>query len=199
MKIPRTAEKPQDAPIFFGLDVMMRNAGIVGIDVNGDKVIAETWDCPYKGIARVNFYYETFLDLISKFPSAYYGIEDYAYGKGGSNSRSTFSIGEITGTYKLHLYRSRLPLYIFGIGQIKKFFVGKGNCGKDMVVDQALTMVSFIPTPQNKTQLNKVSHLADAYAISLMTRYYTCGGTSNLDSKQIRWLGEHNARDFEIR
>lgn len=197
MKIPRT--KIVNPSVFFGLDIMVRNAGIVGINAEGDKVISEIWDCPLKGIKRVNFYYERFLELISQYPNAYYGLEDYAYGKGGKNSRSVFTIGEITGVYKMHLYRTRMPLFIFGIGQIKKFFTSSGNAPKEDMIDKALDMIDWIPTPKLKKDINPISHIADAYAISLMTRYYACGSTSTLEAAQISWLEAHNAGEFNIR
>lgn len=197
MKIPR--KKISTQTVFFGLDIMTRNAGIVGINVDGDKIVSEVWDCPTKGIQRLNYYFERFLELIAQYPSAYYGIEDYAYGIGGKNSRSTFTVGEITGTYKLHLYRARLPLYIFGIGQIKKFFTSSGVASKEDMINRALEMVEWIPTPKLKKDIPTVSHIADAYAICLMTRYYACGSIVALDSSQISWLEARNAREFAIR
>jgi len=197
MKVPR--KHSSTAAAFFGLDIMVRNAGIVAVDVNGKKIFAEVWNSPEKGIKRVNFYFEKFLELIAQYPHAYYGLEDYAWGKGGGNSRSTFTIGEITGTYKLHLYRARLPLFIFGIGQIKKFFTGKGNAPKEHMLEKGLEYIEWLEPPKLKKDCDKVSHIIDAYAISLMTRYYACGGTSLLNTEQIKWLEAHNAREFEIR
>ena len=197
MKVPRK-DVTQKA-VFFGLDIMVRNAGIVGINIEGDKVISEIWDCKVRGIERSNFYFEKFLNLIAKYPQAYYGIEDYAYGKGGGNSSSVFTLGEITGTYKVHLYRARLPLYIFGIGQIKKFFTDNGRAQKEEMIEQARELVDWIPHPRIKGDIPVISHTADAYAISLMTRYCACGSVSGLSTLQAKWLEAHNAREFEIR
>ena len=183
---------------FVGLDIMLRNMAQVTINEEGDIIASTLWETSLKGIQRVNYYYEQFIEFISLHENVFYGVEDYAYGMGAKKSRSTFSIGEVSGTIKLHLYRARLPCMIFGIGQIKKFFTGKGNADKDMMINQAASMTHHIIMPDKKTHKDKMSHIADAYAIALMVRYYSTGIISKLNTEQVKWLEAHNVREFEL-
>ena len=188
-------------PIFIGLDIMLRNTCVIGIDKDGKKVIDALWSTDLKKIPRQNFYFEKFLELISQYENAYYGFEDYAYAKSIKNSRSTFSIGEVTGMFKLHIYRARLPGYIFGIGQIKKFFTGSGNAGKDVMIEQLEKTVDWVPDVgehRTKKRRDNLSHQADAYAIALMVRGCVTGITNGLNVQQVGWLESHVSRGFEI-
>lgn len=204
----RVARKKEiDTSVFIGADIMLRSTCIVGIDNTGAKIIDQSWETTLQKIARQNFYYEKFLALISHHENAYYGFEDYAYAKSIKNSRSTFSIGEVTGMFKLHLYRARLPGYIFGIGQIKKFFTGNGNANKELMIAQLFKMVDWVTLPSNVAQIgamtkkrrDHLSHKADAYAIALMVRGCVTGATTGLNTQQTQWLEAHDGRGFEIR
>ena len=192
------SDKP-GCDIYIGLDIMLRNTCICGLDIKGERILDETWDTDLKKIPRQDFYYAKFIELISRYPNASYGFEDYAYAKGIKNSRSTFSIGEVTGMFKLHVYRARLPGFIFGIGQIKKFFTGNGNADKNKMIESAREMVDWLPEIiQVKTKRTFFSHKVDAYAIALMVRYFISGGLSKLNKQQESWLEAHSVREFGI-
>lgn len=195
MKTPRKKEVVEQ--VFWGLDIMVRSVAAVGIRTDNTKIFS-LWIGKDKGLLREYFYYEHLIQLLKEYPNSVFGMEDYAYGKGGQNSRSVFTLGEITGIFKLNLYQRHYPTYVFGIGQIKKFFTGYGNAQKIDMISAASGMTSHITIPIKKNALEEMSHLSDAFAIANMTRFYSSGIVTGLSELQRRWLETHNAGEFII-
>jgi len=100
----------------------------------------------------------------------YIAIEDYAYGKAGSQGL-IFNLAEFEGNIKLSLFRTGKKLRMYSVNQIKKFFTAYGLSDK-ISMYQAYqkftgTKPNFdaLPDVDNGHGVSPTSDLVDAFAI----------------------------------
>lgn len=100
----------------------------------------------------------------------YIAIEDYAYGKAGSQGL-IFNLAEFEGNIKLSLFRAGKKLRMYSVNQIKKFFTAYGLSDKISMYQayQKLTStkpnLDVLPIVDNGHGVSPTSDLVDAFAI----------------------------------
>jgi Holliday junction resolvasome RuvABC endonuclease subunit len=92
-------------------------------------------------------------------------LEGYAFGAHGR----VFQIAENTGLLKYKLYQLGIPVTVMSPSEVKKFFVGKGNCDKNVMysgwlVDTGIDLKALL-TPKSVESISPVSDIVDSYAI----------------------------------
>lgn len=100
----------------------------------------------------------------------YVAIEDYAYGKAGSQGL-IFNLAEFEGNIKISLFNDGKKLRTYSVNQIKKFFTAYGLSDKismyQAYVKYTGTKPNFdvLPVVDNGHGVSPTSDLVDAFAI----------------------------------
>ena len=101
-------------------------------------------------------------------------MEGYSYGS--SNTRFTFTAGELGGVLKLFCHDAHIVLYMVPPTILKKFICGKGNAKKEQMLLQLYKKTG--------REFNN-NNIADAYALYLFFMSYRQWNDPNLT--EIHW------------
>jgi Holliday junction resolvasome RuvABC endonuclease subunit len=103
------------------------------------------------------------ISILKKFKVMEVCLEGYSMGSTGR----VFSIAENTAVLKYMMYVNGIKYYTPAPTQVKKFFCGKGNAGKDLMHDAFLekTQVNIANIFNVSTDKSPVSDIVDSYAM----------------------------------
>lgn len=124
-------------------------------------------------IMRYDCIAEILVDFIDQAQCKEVGLEGYAFAAKGK----VFNIGEATGLFKHHLWKSEKILSIYEPNVIKKFATGKGNANKEAMYAAFLSETGVNLKDQLRYESTKfespLSDIVDSYFIC---KYLYCNG-----------------------
>ena len=106
-----------------------------------------------KGVERLADIRLKIVTLVAKYKINTLVIEDYSY---GSRGRGIFNLGELGGMIRLLAHDNNLKLVVVQPTVLKKFIIGKGNAGKELMLLNVYKKYGF------ETDNNNI---ADAFAL----------------------------------
>jgi crossover junction endodeoxyribonuclease RuvC len=124
-------EVPALPQTYLGIDPSLTSTGIAV--VREGKLAAFALSTPKKGPARLDYFYDRFLDVLDHYAPSYLAIEGYAFGARNSQSHA---LGELGGVLRLALWRSGLSYAVAPPTTLKTFAAGKGNVEKSVVAKE---------------------------------------------------------------
>lgn len=110
------------------------------------------------GLNRLNWFHQTWADILAELPGVPVVIEDYSFSSVGRQHAT----GELGGVYRLGAFRAGRKLVQLTPTQVKKFAAGTGNAKKPMIMKEVFKRWAV--------DLNS-EDMADAVAIAMFFGY----------------------------
>jgi Holliday junction resolvasome RuvABC endonuclease subunit len=143
---------------------------------------------------QLSRHYETyrwFRTLIESLEPSHVAVEDYAFGQG----TSAYTIGEVSGLFRLIVYHSRIPFRLYTPGEIKIAAAGSGNATKSEVLAAARSRYGYDFGEFTHGSCDDVSFdLSDAFSIADLLRME---GLLRLGRVKLEDLSEKMIRVFQ--
>ncbi len=119
--------------IVLGLDLSLTGTGIVIL--NRDKLLYSECFKPKNksGSDRLIEIRRKVKAILTEYNPQIICLEGYSF---GSRGRALFQIGELGGIIRILLHESGIKWIEITPSQVKKFATGKGNSGKDLILQQ---------------------------------------------------------------
>ncbi len=119
--------------ITLGIDLSLTGTGLSVVE--GDKLLfSECYKPKNKaGPQRLIEIRHKISEVIDKYQPKLICLEGYSF---GSRGRALFQIGELGGLIRVLLHKTGIKWIEIPPSQVKKFATGKGNCGKDLILQQ---------------------------------------------------------------
>lgn len=162
--------------MFLGLDISLTGTGLTLIDSEYTIIKMELLSVPDKGTERLFFLEQKFIDLLQKEDITFACIEGPAY----KDTGKIFQIGELTGIFKLNLFKLSIPYIIAAPLQLKKYISGTGKA-----ITKQLIMLDIY---KNFGVEIRDDNLADAYGLSRIAHdfYYMYKLNESLNIKKYQ-------------
>lgn len=112
---------------------------------------------------RFDIISEWAMSIIKKFEVDEVCLENYSFASKGM----VFNIGENGGVLKHKIWKEDVKMYIPSPSQVKKFYTGKGNAKKDLMVSSFFekTSVNLVELIGKKVDASPISDIADSHAM----------------------------------
>lgn len=110
----------------LSLDLSLRATGFCELDGS-----TGTLPCSCKGMERLAWIRDQVLDLVFVNQAHVVVLEGYSF---GSKGQAVVNIGELGGVVRLALYELQVPVAEVPPACLKKYATGRGNAGKDDVL-----------------------------------------------------------------
>lgn len=124
--------KAVERMIALGIDPSLTGTGLVALD--GDELLfSECYKPKSKGIERLLDIESVVGDFLYAHNPQIICLEGYSF---GSRGRAVFQTGELGGIIRAMLYAYGKDWLEITPSQVKKFATGKGNSGKDLILQQ---------------------------------------------------------------
>jgi crossover junction endodeoxyribonuclease RuvC len=121
-------------PRILAADLSLTSTGIA---VNGETRTIRT---NLRGAERLDYIASRVVGMAVAHAVELVALEGYSF---GSKGRAVFSIGELGGCVRLELHRAGIPFVDVSPSSLKKYATGKGNCGKDDMIETAIRRFAF--------------------------------------------------------
>ncbi len=119
--------------IVLGLDPSLTGTGLSVVD-NDNLLFSECYKPKNKtGPKRLIEIRHKISEVIDKYQPELICLEGYSF---GSRGRALFQIGELGGLIRVLMHKTGIKWIEVTPSQVKKFATGKGNCGKDIILQQ---------------------------------------------------------------
>ena len=147
-----------DDEVVMGLDLALRNTGVVIREMDDDPVFADVVAPPndLRGVGRLRYNRDGICQLVEDYGVTWVTVEGYAFASQGQ----VFSIGENGGAVKLALWEMGVHLLVIPPGTLKKYALGDGNAKKSLMLKGVYKRWGFDTNDDN---------IADAYALTEFT------------------------------
>jgi len=148
--------------MFLGCDISITGTGIVIIDDNYKLIKKERLYVDAKGTERLFHLENLFLEVLEPFFNKiiFTCMESPAFGVSDGH---LFNIGEVTGIYKLCLFKNGMEWIYSAPTQVKKYCTGNWKAKKELMILKCF---------QNFGEEFDSSDLADAYILSRIASDY---------------------------
>jgi crossover junction endodeoxyribonuclease RuvC len=115
----------------------------------------------YMGVSRISEIYKVFCQILDEHEGQVAGaaIEGYAFSAKGAK----FNLGELGGVLRLALYERKIITVEVPPTYLKKFFTGKGNAQKNLMIKEAFKKYDIDLNDDND---------CDSFGLSLVAREY---------------------------
>jgi len=163
--------------MYLGLDLSLSGSGVVVIDSSYSIIHKELLSTPMKGVERLFFLEEKFVNSISKYirDLKLVCIESPAYGVSEGN---LFSLGQWGGIVELNLFKLGLKFIYASPTQLKKYVLGSGKGQKTLML---------LKTFQQFNEEFDDDNICDAYSLSRIAHDYHFKYELNKDIKTKKY------------
>ena len=149
---------------FLGVDPSLRSTGYCYKDADENYVVGRIKSGSLRNAPRLSYVLGSFREIVEEASLQHtdflsVGYEDYAMGIRGGRS---FSIGELGGVLKLHLWASRVPIMLIPPTSLKMFATGKGNADKPDVIQAVVENYGVEVNNDDEADAVVAYHMAQA-------------------------------------